>query len=134
MGRRRYRRLLVGPDTYRWRTAHQHRTDGRRLVDCREVVLLRREGRPGRVTVVFRGGPGRIVPDGGPYTHSGGVWRAGDDTALNLHRPRVVRALLDIALAQGADFESSTEIDGWTVLDAAREALREAVLEQTTPT
>ncbi|RFS81811.1 hypothetical protein D0T12_29245 [Actinomadura spongiicola] len=115
----------MGPDTYRWRTAHQHRRDGRRLVDCREVVLLRREGRPGRVTVVFRDGPGLIVPDGGPYTHSGGVRRAGDDTTLNLHRPAVVRALLDIALAQGADFESSREIDGWTVLDAVREAVPE---------
>ncbi|MFI0479189.1 hypothetical protein [Actinomadura sp. 9N215] len=120
MGRRRYRRLLVGPDTYRWRTAHQHSGDGRRFVDCREVVLLRKEGRPGRINVVFRAGPGRIVPDGGPYTHSGGVRRAGDDTVLNLHLPRVVRALVDIALARGEDFGSSTEIDGWDWLDAVR--------------
>ena len=118
MGRHRYRRLLVGPDTYRWRTGHTHRRDGQRFVDCREAVLLRREGRPGRVNIVFRAGPGRIIPDGGPYTHSGGVQRSRDETVLDLHRPRVVRALLDIAVARGEDFGSSAEIDGWPLLDA----------------
>lgn len=118
MGRRRYRRLLVGHDTYRWRVAHQHSRDGGTLRDCRESVLLRKEGSPGRITVVFREGPGRIVPDGGPYTHSGGVARAEDETLLNLHRPRVIRALLDVALARGEHFGSSVEIDGWTLVDA----------------
>ncbi|MFG2016282.1 hypothetical protein [Actinomadura geliboluensis] len=118
MGRRRYRRLLVGPDAYRWRVGHQHTRDGRRLLDCRETLLLRQEGRPGRINVVFREGPGRIVPDGGPYTHSGSVCRAEDETMLNLHRPRVVRALLDVALGRGEDFWSSAEIDGWTIIDA----------------
>lgn len=110
----------MGPDAYRWRTAHRHGRDEGRLVDCREVVLLRKEGLPGRVYVVFRGGPGRVVPDGGPYTHSGGVRRADDDITVNLHRPRVVRALVDVAVARGADFASSTEIDGWSLLDAVR--------------
>jgi hypothetical protein len=120
LGRRRYRRLLVGSDTYRYRVGHQHRRVGQRFVDCREAVLLRKEGSPGRITIVFSDGPGRIVPDGGPYTHSGGVRRAGDDTTVNLHRPRVVRALLDIALGRGEDFGRSSEIDGWAVLDAVR--------------
>ncbi|WP_021593666.1 hypothetical protein [Actinomadura welshii] len=121
MGRRRYRKLLVGPDAYRWRVAHQHGREGGRFRDCRESVLLRKEGSPGRVTVVFRAGPGRIVPDGGPYTHSGGVARAEDETLLNLHRPGVIRALLDVVLAHGEGFDSSVEIDGWTLMDEVRQ-------------
>ena len=130
MGRRRYRTLIVGSEMYRWRVAHQHmrETDehGRpRYVGCREVVLLRKDGRPGRVTVVFRDGPGRIVPDGGPYTHSGGVRRADDTATLNLHRPGVVRALLDIAVGGGEDFGAGSEVDGWQIIDAVWARLAE---------
>ncbi|WP_141582034.1 hypothetical protein [Actinomadura sp. WMMA1423] len=127
MGRRRYRRLLVGADTYRWSVGHRHERDEQGLSGCREVVLLRKEGRPGGIHVVFRGGPGRIVLDGGPYTHTGSVWRAEDESALNLNRPRVVRALIDVmVLERGEDFGSRVEVDGWTVMDAVHARLRPA--------
>ncbi|MES9536125.1 hypothetical protein [Actinomadura sp. NPDC000600] len=126
MGRRRYRRLLVGADTYRWVVGHQHERDEEGIHGCREVLLLSKDGRPGNINVVFREGPGRIVPDGGPYTHSGSVCRAEDESMLNLHKPSVVRALVDVVVERGEDFGSRVELDGWTVIDAVYARLRAA--------
>jgi hypothetical protein len=127
--KRRYRELLVGPDTYRWSVSHQHEREGDVVRDCRETVVLRKDGRPGRVTVVFLEGPGRIVP-GGAYTHSGGVARTEDESLLNLHLPRVARALLDVMLARGEDFGSDVEVDGWAVIDQVWEITRPAGADQ----
>lgn len=127
MGRRRLRRLLVGADAYRWHVGHSHTRDGNRVLDCREVVLLRKEGSPGHIRVVFRAGEGGLVSDGSPYTHDGGVQAHGDDDndgdGFNLHRPGVVRALVDVVTERGHDFGSSAEIDGWPLLPDVRARL-----------
>ncbi|GLZ13045.1 hypothetical protein Acsp04_32800 [Actinomadura sp. NBRC 104425] len=127
---RRIRRLLVGADVYRWGAGHAH-TRGQddmgrpRLLDCREVLTIGREGSPGRLDIVFRAGPGRLVADG--LLHNGAVVRADDDAYLNLHRPGVVRALLDEALHRGHGFDTGrAEIDGWDLLDGALERLAAA--------
>ena len=117
---RRIRRLVVGTDVYYWSARHAHaRSSDGACVDCREVLTVRREGAPGRLVIVFRAGPGRLVADG--LLHDGGVVRSDDDAYLNLHRPGVARALLDEALDRGHGFEAGTvEIDGWDLLDGAR--------------
>ncbi|MBT2210490.1 hypothetical protein [Actinomadura sp. NEAU-AAG7] len=122
------RRLLVGSLTYRWSAGHRHKRyqdeEGRPRCDgCREILSLRQEGAPGRLFIVFHEGPGRIVNDG--MFHDGGVLRTSDRAYLNLHRPGVVRALLDAALADGHDFASAgtAEINGWDLIDGALERL-----------
>ncbi|WP_242903063.1 hypothetical protein [Actinomadura terrae] len=123
------RRLVVGPFTYHWKSGHQHERyqdkDGRPRCDgCREVLSLRRAGAPGRLVIVFREGPGRLVNDG--MFHDGGVLRTSDRAYLNLHRPGVVRALLDQAQDRGHDFATAgtVEINGWDLLDAAVDRLQ----------
>ncbi|HEY8479658.1 MAG TPA: hypothetical protein VIL71_07495, partial [Spirillospora sp.] len=118
MGRRRFRRLLVGPDTYRWHAGHVHSRSDDQVVDCREVLLLRKEGRSGHVRIVFPKGEGGLISDGTPYTHDGGVRGSGDDDMINLHRPRVVRAFADVVTARGHDFASGAGLDGWSLLPA----------------
>ncbi|GAA1641118.1 hypothetical protein GCM10009733_042700 [Nonomuraea maheshkhaliensis] len=125
MGRSRPpRRLVVGSLTYHWRAGHRHEryqaeADLPRCDDCREVLSLRQAGARGRLVIVFREGPGRLVNDG--MFHDGGVLRTSDHAYLNLHRPGVVRALLDEALERGHDFTTAetTEIDGWELIDGA---------------
>ncbi|XRQ13827.1 hypothetical protein ACN3XK_23960 [Actinomadura welshii] len=87
------------------------------------MLTLRQEGAPGRLVIVFRSGPGRLVADG--WLHDGAVWRTSDDVYLNLHRPGVVRALLDEALARGHDFATAgtVEIAGWELIDGALQRL-----------
>ena len=116
------RRLLAGPLAYHWRTGHRHELvedqEGHaRHDDCREVLTLRQAGAPGRLVIVFHRGPGRLVSDG--WLHAGAVMRASDHAYLNLHRPKVVRALLDEALERGHDFTApgSVEVDGWGLFD-----------------
>src|SRR5690606_23558855 len=99
---------------------------GDQTIDCREVLLLRKEGRPGHLRIVFREGEGGLISDGSPYTHDGGVQGAGDGDMINLHRPRVVRAIVDVVTARGHDFASPAEIDGWPLLPAVRAHLAEA--------
>ncbi|MEV0062697.1 hypothetical protein [Nocardia sp. NPDC050718] len=38
-------------------------------------------------------------------------------TYLDLHRPGVVRTLIDLALTGGADVDRTTELDGWQLFD-----------------
>ncbi|MEU6037181.1 hypothetical protein ABZ801_17420 [Actinomadura sp. NPDC047616] len=125
--RRRYRRLLVGADVYYWGAGHAHvrgqdDTGRPQTIDCREVLTVRREGSSGLLNIVFRAGPGRLVADG--LLHDGGVVRRDDDAYLNLHRPGVVRALLDEASHRGHGFDAGpVEIDGWELLDGALQRL-----------
>lgn len=123
------RALVVGSLTYRWGAGHRHERyqdeAGRpRCGDCREVLSLRQVGAPGRLVIVFYGGPGRLVNDG--MFHDGGVLRTSDRAYLNLHRPGVARALLDEALERGHDFTTAEtiEIDGWELVDGALGRLR----------
>lgn len=130
MGRSRPpRRLVVGSLTYHWRAGHRHEryqdeADLPRNDDCREVLSLRQAGARGRLVIVFRKGPGRLVNDG--MFHDGGVLRTSDRAYLNLHRPGVARALLDEALERGHDFApaETIEIDGWELIDGALRRLR----------
>ncbi|MEU8824646.1 hypothetical protein [Streptomyces sp. NPDC048636] len=119
------RRLVVNDKTFLWSVHHAHHAlgDGR-YEDCRETLVLRLFQARGRLRVVFRAGPDRLVPDG-CFMPSGAVGTA-DGRALNLHEPGTVRALLDQALAQGWRPEDppGEEIDGWALFDAVA-ALRE---------
>ncbi|MEU5535863.1 hypothetical protein [Streptomyces sp. NPDC020362] len=105
---RRLRRLVVDEGhEWRWTVRHRHAHD----VPCQEVLTLSRDGVV--VRVVFRGGPGRVVADGG-YAHSGlvvdeqGRW-------VNLHEPGVVRAFVDEVLGRGC---AAGDVDGWELLPA----------------
>jgi hypothetical protein len=122
------RRLAVGVDTYLWSVRHAHGPVTRdaagafvRLGDdaCRETLALRPLGRAGGLRIEFRGGPGRLVPDG--WLPSGTVG-TDLDALLNLHEPGTVRALLDEALADGwdPDHPRVAFVDGWTLFDGAR--------------
>jgi hypothetical protein len=118
---RQARPLHVADTTYLWRVGHDHRyvedvaTGRHRFLDCREILTLRRLGSAARLSVVFREGPGRLVPDG--YLHSGAVGTA-NGSWLNLHEPGAARALLDEALARGWAPEAPAEFDGWPLFDA----------------
>ncbi|MEV6107286.1 hypothetical protein AB0M28_21630 [Streptomyces sp. NPDC051940] len=120
--RSRYRRLAVGPDTYRWSVTHRHKTPTPDV--CAEVLTLRRDGSPGRVTLVFTSGEDYGVQDG--WLHDGAVMRYADGAYLNLHRPGTARAFLDAVLAQGLGFDEHTETEGWPWLDAALSRLTPA--------
>ncbi|GAA1070914.1 hypothetical protein [Nocardiopsis composta] len=108
------RRLAVDGRDHLWAVRHEHRDGADR--GCREVLAVRRDGDPGRLLIVFEGGPGRLLPDG--YLHSGAVGTAGG-ALFNLHRPGTVRALVDEAVRRGWRGGPRTErLDGWTMLDA----------------
>jgi hypothetical protein len=113
------RRLVVGDETFLWAVGHEHREEQGRFLDCREVLTVRRPRALGRLRIVFEARPGHLVPDGGPYTHSGSV---GTDSAgwLNLHEPGTVRALLDEITARGGRVgaDATETVDGWTLVDA----------------
>ncbi|MFF5185107.1 hypothetical protein ACFY30_15200 [Streptomyces sp. NPDC000345] len=104
--RRRLRSLVVDDaTTYLWRVRHRHEP-------CREILTLLRDGV--RTRIVFRTGDGHYAGDGA-YTHTGGV---GDrHHHLNLHRPAVVRALVDEAARRGL-LPSTEDLDGWELFPA----------------
>ncbi|KIZ18766.1 hypothetical protein [Streptomyces natalensis] len=115
---RKPRRLVAGGETYFWSLGHEHEAEGPgRYRGCREILGIRRAGARGRLRVVFRGGAGRLVPDG--LLHSGAVGTA-QGAWLNLHEPGTVRALLDEAVARGwrPDGPSAEQRDGWELFDA----------------
>ncbi|MFD4673838.1 hypothetical protein ACFWNN_29245 [Lentzea sp. NPDC058450] len=104
MARRGARSLLIGTDRFVWSVRHSC-GDG-----CREVVRLHREGESGRLVIVFQAGEERHVADG--LMHAGEVLTGG--RSLNLNRPGVIRALLDVA-----GWRSEVrELDGWDLFDA----------------
>ncbi|MFF7638284.1 hypothetical protein ACFZB9_34825 [Kitasatospora sp. NPDC008050] len=106
---RRLRRLVVGTVTWRW-SVHHRRGD-----DSGEVLTLHREATGGRLRIVFRPGPGRLMSDALWQTGSVGCRDSG--AVLNLHEPNVVRRLLDAAAARGAltglAGRAEREVDGW---------------------
>ncbi|MEV0523529.1 hypothetical protein AB0I66_08895 [Streptomyces sp. NPDC050439] len=113
------RRLVVGEEVFLWTVGHTHRTlPGGGFEDCCEVLTLRQHQAPGRLRVLFREGPGKLVPDG--YLHSGAVGTAESGRYVNLHEPGAVRALLDAAMAQGwrPDDPARRELDGWVFFEA----------------
>ncbi|MGW4497634.1 hypothetical protein ACWENR_03295 [Micromonospora sp. NPDC004336] len=127
MGRGRGARVLVvGGATYRWSVTHRHHVDrgDDGWLRCAERLAVSRDGAPGRLGILFMGGPRGAVA--GAYLHNGGV--ATDDGYLNLHRPGVVRALLDEALARGwrPTDPGHPEWDGWDLFDGAVARLRAA--------
>ncbi|MET9214571.1 MULTISPECIES: hypothetical protein [unclassified Nocardia] len=118
MRSRRSRLLLAGDKTYRWTLSHRHEVTGEASYrDCREILTVRSEGSRTQLRIVFADGPNRLVA--GTYLHSGGVLRLDDNAYLNLHRPGVVRTLIDLALTGGADVGRTTELDGWQLFDQA---------------
>ncbi|MFI6647081.1 hypothetical protein ACIBI8_05555 [Streptomyces sp. NPDC050529] len=122
------RRLVVDDTTFLWKVGHRHERDDGPARNCREVLTLRPLDGRGRLEIVFRGGPGRMVPDG--WLHSGGVESA--DAYLNLNKPGSVRALLDEALAaHGWDTDDAVPrtIDGWPLFDAVSARRTEAEAE-----
>ncbi|MGW3745401.1 hypothetical protein ACWD62_33705 [Streptomyces sp. NPDC005146] len=123
---RKPRRLVVGEGTFLWSVGHHHHTARGRYQDCREVLTIRGSGARGRLLVVFRAGPDRLVPDGflpsGAVGTSAGSW-------LNLHEPGTVRALLDEAVSRGwyPDNPPTEQLDGWGLFSRAVQARRGAV-------
>ncbi|MEC3996802.1 hypothetical protein VSR01_26145 [Actinacidiphila sp. DG2A-62] len=125
------RHLVVDGETFLWSVRHEHQEHrehgcGRLYDDCREVLTVRRPGALGVARIVFAGGPGRFVPDGGA-TPSGAVGtRRGP--WLNLHEPGTVRALLDALLSRGGLTcrDRTDEVDGWTLYEAAAVGERSA--------
>ncbi|MFE4957025.1 hypothetical protein ACFRCW_23740 [Streptomyces sp. NPDC056653] len=118
---RKPRRLVVGDETFLWSVGHHHRTDGGLYQACREVLTIRRSGARGRLLVVFRAGPGRLVPDG--LLPSGAVGTAAGSW-LNLHEPGTVKALLDEAVSRGwhPDNPPTEQLDGWGLFARAVQA------------
>ncbi|WP_042439907.1 hypothetical protein [Streptacidiphilus albus] len=113
---RRSRRLVVGTEELWWFLGHRHRESEGPPVDCCELLTVRRRAdHGGRLVVAFPAGPGRLVPDG--FLPGGTVGLLGGEP-VNLHRPGVVRALVDAALARGWDPGSRAvlELDGWGLL------------------
>ncbi len=110
---------MVDGETFLWSLSHTHRAlgDGQ-YEDCCETLVLRLFTARGRLRIVFRAGPGRLVPDG--YLMPSGAVGTALGTTLNLHEPGTARALLDAALARGwrPDHPSGEEMDGWTLFDA----------------
>lgn len=101
---------------------------------CTDILSIRSDApRSAPLFIAFTGGPGRLVggamnptgivirwmEDNEPYLPHGVVARAEPSALLNLHRPGVVRALLEEALARGWDGVARAELDGWTLFDAA---------------
>jgi|SRR5690606_760403 len=129
--REQTRKLRVGPRTYFWRVLHRHGADG---APCTDLLSLRSDApRSAPLLIAFPGGPGRLVGDGmnpngvvirwmfedEPFLSQGVVARAERPEVLNLHRPGVVRALLEEALARGWDGVARAELDGWALFDGA---------------
>ncbi|WP_406447892.1 hypothetical protein OG782_03385 [Streptomyces sp. NBC_00876] len=111
------RRLVVDGTVFLWKVGHRHERDGGPEQNCREILAVHPLDGRGRLEIVFRPGPGRLVPDG--RLHSGGVATAG--AYLNLNEPGTVRALVDEAISvHGWDTDDAVPrtVDGWSVFDA----------------
>ncbi|MFG2721192.1 hypothetical protein ACGFW5_23265 [Streptomyces sp. NPDC048416] len=124
---KKLRRLVVDGRVYWWSVRHSHRvpdSDGPRV--CRETLALMPQpaGAAGSLRIVFAQGPGRFVPGGFPLGSGDVGYVRG--SALNLHEPGAVRALLDVAVARGwqPGDKRNVEVDGWALLDEAAAALR----------
>lgn len=121
IGRRRYRRLVVGSTAYNWRVDHQHilAADDHGVVSysgCQEVLTVAREGSSGVTRVVFSAGARGLGSD--EILHSGAVVRTADGAYLNFHQPGTVRALIEVSVLADQRPGSVAEIDGWQFFDA----------------
>ncbi|MFD8543031.1 hypothetical protein [Streptomyces sp. NPDC059649] len=108
------RRLVVDGATFLWSLHHLHDAVGNGAYHgCREVLVIRRFKARGRLHIVFRSGPDRLVPDG--YVMPSGAVGTANGPLLNLHEPGTVRAFLDEALTKGwqPDDPPTHEMDGW---------------------
>ncbi|MGN5391668.1 hypothetical protein [Streptomyces sp. JL7001] len=119
------RRLVVDGHTYTWSVRHSHSRPGGGARDCCESLTVHLTGARGHLRMVFREGPGRLVPDG--YWVSGEVSLSTSESLL-LHEPGTVRALMEEARARGwrPDGPSGMEIDGWTLFEAALRRRKES--------
>ncbi|MFJ7779177.1 hypothetical protein [Streptomyces yangpuensis] len=113
------RRFVVDGDTYTRSVRHSHGRPGGGAGDCRESLTVHLTGARGALRIVFREGPGKLVPTGYPMV-SGEVSLARSESLL-LHEPGTVRVLMEEARARGwrPDGPSGMEIDGWTLFEAA---------------
>jgi hypothetical protein len=113
------RRLVVDGETFLWSLHHVHDAVGNGgFHGCREILVIRRFTARGRLHIVFRSGPDRLVPDG--YVMPSGAVGTANGPLLNLHEPGTVRAFLDEALANGwqPDDPPTQEMDGWRLFDS----------------
>jgi hypothetical protein len=113
------RRLQIGERTFLWRVSHRHRVRGDDGVErCAEVFRAYEDGyRRGPLELAFAEGDGR----GAGYPQSGEVWQRGGGGArsLDLHRPRMARAIIELALQRGwAPADRALLVDGWEWFDA----------------
>ncbi|WP_043192529.1 hypothetical protein [Streptomyces sp. NRRL F-2664] len=115
----RARRIVVDGDTYTWSVRHSHSRPGGGAGDCCESLTLHLAGARGHLRILFREGPGRLVPNGYPMV-SGEVSLTSTES-LHLHEPGTVRALLEEGRAAGwrPDGPSGREVDGWTLFEGA---------------
>ncbi|MEV6680064.1 hypothetical protein AB0N09_24835 [Streptomyces erythrochromogenes] len=115
----RARRLVVDGHTYTQSVRHSHSRPGGPDRDCCESLTVHLTGARGALRIVFREGPGRLVPNGWPMV-SGEVSLTTTES-LYLHEPGTVRALMEEARDRGwrPDGPSGMEIDGWTLFEAA---------------
>ncbi|MFJ8010117.1 hypothetical protein [Streptomyces fagopyri] len=116
------RRLVADGRVYMWKMRHSHRRDdGGRSVDCRQILTMSPQpaGTGGPLRIIFADGPGRYIQGGAPFGSGDVGFSRG--AGLNLHEPGAVRALLDVALAGGwrPEERGATEVDGWSLLEAA---------------
>ncbi|MET9572229.1 hypothetical protein ACFYNW_30245 [Streptomyces virginiae] len=112
------RRIVVDGDAYTRSVRHSHSRPGGPDRDCCETLTVHLTGARGHLRIVFREGPGRLVPTGYPMV-SGEVSFTTSES-LYLHEPGTVRALMEEARALGwrPDGPSGMEIDGWTLFEA----------------
>ncbi|MBL1087977.1 MULTISPECIES: hypothetical protein [Streptomyces] len=112
------RRLVVDGETFLWSLRHVHDAVGNgQYHGCCEILGLRLFTARGRLHIVFRSGPDRLVPDG--YGMPSGAVGTAHGPLLNLHEPGTVRAFLDEALTKGwrPDDPLTAERDGWRLFD-----------------
>lgn len=117
------RKLVFDGATYLWKVKHEHhvleQTDplvGR----CREVLLVRRVEPKGRALRIEFADTATCHAG---YPEAGVVWQTGSSegnvVSANLNLPRMVRAAIEVCLAQGwqPDSPSSpSRLDGWPMV------------------
>lgn len=110
--------MVVGDSAYGWAFGHRHdRVPG--YPGCASVLTLWRIEGGTLLRLVFRPDAERVIADG--YFEEGTVLRLPDRACLSLHEPGSVRALLDVAVAQGLfPRTGKVEADGWPLFDVVR--------------
>lgn len=127
------RRLVVDGDTYTRSVRHSHSRPGGGARDCCESLTVHLAGARGHLRIVFREGPGRLVPTGYPMVSGEVSLTTGE--SLHLHEPGTVRALMEEARACGwrPDGPSGLQIDGWTLFEGALRRRRARAADRAAP-